>query len=57
METSTPMGTLDMIPAETLVACELFLCGYLVGGLIILGVVDIDDMVGSGEELYAACMS
>ncbi|KAK0216898.1 phosphoglycerate mutase-like protein [Armillaria fumosa] len=38
METSTPMGTLDMIPVETLV-------GY------------IDEMVGSGEELYAACMS
>ncbi|KAK0199777.1 phosphoglycerate mutase-like protein [Desarmillaria ectypa] len=38
METSTPMGTLDMIPAEALI-------DY------------IDEMVGSGEELYAACMS
>ncbi|KAK0437736.1 phosphoglycerate mutase-like protein [Desarmillaria tabescens] len=38
METSTPMGMLNMIPAETLI-------DY------------IDEMVGSGEELYVACMS
>ncbi|KAL0578188.1 hypothetical protein V5O48_003819 [Marasmius crinis-equi] len=58
MNTSTPMGTLDMIPVETLLSCQYlhFVLGIRESEkLTFHNVTDIDSMIGSTSELFAAC--
>lgn len=66
METSTPLGTLDMIPVQDVFDCTLFPhCrvvskGSALGSLRdpdakVLPFTDIESWIGTGSELYNAC--
>lgn len=66
METSTPLGTLDMIPVQDVFDCTLSPHYQVVSKGTVLGSLrdsdarispftDIESWIGTGSELYNAC--
>ncbi|KAF7305069.1 Histidine phosphatase [Mycena kentingensis (nom. inval.)] len=56
MVTSTPMGTLDMVPVHKFFACT-YRSPLTASTYLIRRSADIDSMVGTGADLVAACHS
>jgi hypothetical protein len=58
MVTSTPLGTLDMVPVEKVFDCKFLLLNISLCMLIMdYWSIDIDSMIGTSSQLYAACTS